>query len=420
MEGNEVLSRVLTDAGLTQGELAEAVNSYLRAKGYEGTVSDRTVRFWLTGKTRWPHPRQREALTAVFGVDAAELGFVPPAARRSPTTEPEQPVLRRTFFSAATATTAAAVAPFTTRSRVGITDIARLRSGLDGLVALDDTGGGHEALEQDALSRAGQALEMQELASSQRIRQRLFSVAADYTARAAWAALDARQLARAQPLLGRALYLAGMAQDSMVEMEVWNLYAMLARQSQDYGHAVTSGHAALATSIARRDPLFASLAHARTAVGHSLLSDRQAALRSLGYAEEALGKSDPTVRRPSWLAFYGPAELSAMTAIVLDRIGDSLEAEAASHQALSNIPEQFRRNRALATARLALAQLHQRDIQLACDTAESVFTMMSGTSIPGRMRSLLGDFYRDLITLAPKSNTTQEWGERFRLEWSRA
>jgi hypothetical protein len=97
-----------------------------------------------------------------------------------------------------------------------------------------------------------------------------------------------------------------------------------------------------------------------------------------------------------------------------------VEAEAASHQALSSIPEQFRRNRALATTRLALAQLHQRDIHLACDTAESVFTMMSGTPIPGRMRSLLGDFYRDLITLAPKSTITQEWGERFRLEWSRS
>jgi hypothetical protein len=150
------------------------------------------------------------------------------------------------------------------------------------------------------------------------------------------------------------------------------------------------------------------------------MGDRQAALRYLGHAEDALVKADPAEPRPSWIAFYGAAELTAMTAIVRDRIGDSVEAEAASHTALASIPVQFRRNRALATTRLALAQLHQRDLELACSTAESVFAMMSGTPIPGRMRSLLGDFYRDLITLAPKATITQEWGERFRVEWSRA
>ena len=73
-------------------------------------------------------------------------------------------------------------------------------------------------------------------------------------------------------------------------------------------------------------------------IGHSNLGDRQAALRSLGYAQEALGKAPPEEPRPSWIAFYGPAELCALTAIVRDRIGDPAVAEAASHQALSGIP----------------------------------------------------------------------------------
>lgn len=415
VEGNEKLAAAMREADITQGELVDALNSHLRAAGHDGTISDRTVRFWLSGKTRWPQEPQREALGALFGRDPVELGFQPRAGR---TTEPEPSVLRRSFFAVATA---AAVTPSATRpTRVGISDVARLRAGLDNLVALDDTSGGHEALEQDALTKAAQALDLQKHAASQRIRQRLFAVAAGYTARAGWAALDARRLTRVQPLLDRALYLAGMAQDSTVQMEVWNLYAMLARQTQDYTQAVDSAQAAQATSIARRDPLFASLAHARTAVGHSLMGDRQAALRYLGHAEDALVKADPLAPRPSWIAFYGAAELTAMTAIVRDRIGDPVEAEAASHTALASIPAQFRRNRALATTRLALAQLHQRDLELACATAESVFAMMSGTPIPGRMRSLLGDFYRDLITLAPKATITQEWGERFRVEWSRA
>jgi hypothetical protein len=250
--------------------------------------------------------------------------------------------------------------------------VIRLRSGLDALMALDASRGGHEGLERAALAGAAEAVEMQKRSASQRVRQRLFSIAADYTATAAWSAIDARQPDRAQQHLDRALYLAGMAKDSIVELRVWNSYAMLAHQRSLHTQAVDSGYAAQATAITRRDPLLASLAHGRTAVGHSTLGDRQAALRSLGYAQEAMAKVSFEEPRPSWVTFYGPSELTAITAIIRDRIGDSAEAEAASHQALSSIPVRFRRNRALATTRLALSQLHQRDVDQACATAATV------------------------------------------------
>ncbi|MER6153021.1 hypothetical protein [Streptomyces hirsutus] len=328
---------------------------------------------------------------------------------------------RRNFLTAATGTTAAVAVPFVGAApRVGTSDVIRLRNGLDALMELDDTQGGHEGLERAALAGAKEALEKQKLGATQRIRQRLFSVAADYTATAAWSALDARKSGHAHALLDKALYLAGMGQDPIVEMRVWNSYAMLAHQRGEHTEAVDSGQAAQSTPITKRDPFFASLAHARTAIGHSSLGDRQAALRSLGHAHEALGKAHLGEPRPSWLAFYGPAELTAMTAIVRDRIGDSAEAEAASHKALGAIPHQFRRNRALATARLALAQIHQRDIDQACATASHAFELMKGAPLPGRMRSLLGDYYRDLITLAPDAAVAQEWGDHYRAEWRRA
>ncbi|MFF1956440.1 XRE family transcriptional regulator [Streptomyces sp. NPDC058220] len=420
MEENESLNRAMQECGYTQAGLADAVNAHLRSLGHEGTVSDRTVRNWTTGKSRWPHPRQRDALEAVFGRTADEVGFSPPAGRRSPSTDPEQPVRRRNFVTAAAGTAAAVVPLVAPRpTMVGTTDVIRLRRGLDELVSLDQSRGGHGELECLALNGAEQTLDMQRRATSQRIRQRLFAVAADYTGTAAWSALDARQFDRAQVHLEKSLYLAGMAQDPVALFDVWNMYAILARQRQDFPRAVDAAYAAQATTITRRDPMFASLAHARAAIGHSNLGDKQAALRSLGYAQEALGKATPDEPRPSWIAFYGPAELSAMTAIVRDDVGDPVESEAASHKALSQIPEQFRRNRALATAQLALAQLHQRDIEQACSTADKVFDLMTGNPLPGRMRSLLGDFYRDLITLAPDAAVAREWGDRYRLEWSR-
>jgi hypothetical protein len=115
-----------------------------------------------------------------------------------------------------------------------------------------------------------------------------------------------------------------------------------------------------------------------------------------------------------------PRAPGPLTAIVRDRVGDSDQAEAASHRALASIPHQFHRNRALATARLALAQLHQRDVEQACTTASTAVDLVKGQPVPGRMRSLLGDFYRDLITTALTTSVAQEWGDRFRSEWSRA
>lgn len=419
MEENAILIAAMRQTGLKQTELAEAVNGILCARGYDGTVSDRTVRNWLTGKTRWPHPRQREALQAVFGCTAEELGFRPPAARR-PTTEPESSVRRRNFFTATGGTAVAVMVPDSRPARVGTSDVIRLRNGLDALMALDAAQGGHEGLERAALAGADDSLAKVEQAASQRIRQRLYSVAANYTATAAWAAIDGRQLDRAQARLDRALYLAGMAKDPVVELRVWNSYAMLAHQRDRFTDAVDAGYAAQATAITRRDPFYLSLAHARTAVGHATVGDRQATIRSLGYAEEALSRATEDETRPSWVSFYGTAELMAMTAIARDRIGDSAEAEAASHKALGGIPKHFKRNRALATARLALCQVHQRDVDQGCTSASEVFELMSGNPLPGRMRSLLGDFYRDLITLAPDALVAREWGDRYRSEWSRA
>ncbi|MDH6123457.1 XRE family transcriptional regulator [Kitasatospora sp. GP82] len=419
MGDNVALRARMADLDLKQAELVRLMNDEIqRLTGKLGTVSERTIHNLLAGVTRWPQSKTRAALTAVFGCTAEELGFTPPGANRPE--PPEVPVRRRTFLtSGPTAAAAVAVPLLVSRATVGASDVHRLRAGLETLDALDDHQGGHAALERAALAGARQVLDVQQKGSaSERVRRRLFGVAADYTAVAAWSCIDAHELDRAQQHLDHCMTLAGLAQDPTAQFRVWNSIAMLAHQRHRHGEAVAAAHAAQATGITRRDPLFASLGHARTAVGHANRGDRQAALRSIGNAAEALTKTQATLR-PSWVAFYGPAELHALTAIVRDRLGDPEGAEGASHRALAEIPQQFRRNRALAMARLALAQLHQRDVDQATASASSVFDLMAGAPIPGRLRTRLGDFQRDLFTLAPNSATAREWADRFRSEWSR-
>ncbi|MGA4980145.1 XRE family transcriptional regulator [Streptomyces cinereoruber] len=418
---NEAFIDWMKTDGWTALELARALNAVIRRvtqkTSARGELSEVTVRKWRSGETTWPQAKARMALEQVSGRTAADLGFLPPD-RRKTRTAPEDPLLRRTFLVAAPAA-AGATALSGAAPSVGSGDVLRLRQQLDTVNALDDQRGGHDRLEKAALAGAAEAVALQERAATQHTRKKLFALAADYTATAAWSCVDARELPRARTHLDRALYLAGLAQDPATALRVWNSMSMLAYQQGNHAEALAAGQAARTTAITRRDPLYASLAHARTAIAHAYLGEHHAALRSLDLATTSLGKADADVPRPSWISFHGPAELFALTAVVRDRIGDAPGAEAASFRALAALPAAFRRNRALATARLALAQLHQGDIEQATATTEHVFTEMRGAPLPGRIRALLGDFHRDLITLAPTATTVLDWTDRYRAEWSR-
>ncbi|MEV8590934.1 XRE family transcriptional regulator [Streptomyces sp. NPDC051180] len=417
---NEAFIAWMAKNGWTALELATALNTVIRdvtqKTSTHGALTEGTVRKWRAGETTWPQSKARMALEQVSGRSAADLGFTPPDRRKS-RAAPEDPLLRRTFITAASA--AGAVVLSGAAPSVGSGDVLRLRQQLDTVNALDDQRGGHDRVEKAALAGAQEAVALQERAATQRTRQKLFALAADFTATAAWSCVDARERARARQYLDRALYLAGLAQDPSLTLRVWNSMSMLAHQQGDHAEALAAGQAAKATSITRRDPLYASLAHARTAIAHAHLNEGSSALRALGLAAASLDKADLDAPRPSWIAFYGAAELFALTAIVRDRLGNAADAEAASFQALAVLPDTFRRNRALATVRLSLAQLHQGDIEQATVTTAKVFDEMRGAPLPGRMRSLLGEFHRDLITLAPGSAIALDWADRYRTEWSR-
>jgi hypothetical protein len=400
----------MTELKLTRSELARLLNEELgRFTGKLGTTSERTVQKWLSGISKWPQGRIRVALTNVLERTPKQLGFIAPGVAPPP----EEPVRRRSFIAIGTAAALPPIPSLAAPKMVGRSDVARLRGELNDLVALDYRLGGHTALEAAALAGAAEALRLKRMNTSQAVGRQLLSLTADFTATAAFSAIDARRFDRAHELLKDTLTYAGLAQDSTAQLRVYNNLAVVAFQQRQWQDSIAAAQAAHALGVARRDPLVASLAHARAAIGHAAVSDRQAALRYLWHAHDALTRAEE-VPRPSWLDFYGRAELHALSAVVHQRLGFAEQAEGAAHQALASIPVGYRRNRASATAWLALAQLGQGEIEQACATALTVRPLMGDDELPPRLLSLLGDFHRDLITVAPNSTATREWTDRIR------
>ncbi|QKW22274.1 helix-turn-helix transcriptional regulator [Kitasatospora sp. NA04385] len=412
MGDNTDLRDLMKERGLNRPGLASLVNKELAKMGCPGTVSVRTIANWLSGKTQWPQGRIQVALFRALGRTPEQLGFIPPPGAVACHAPPEEPVHRRNFLVASATLPLAASTPSRT---VGHSDVDRLRASLDTLTALDDHRGGHGSLESASLAGAEQALELQRNAVGESVQKRLYGLAAEYTATAAFSSIDSRQFDRAEQLLDRTLRLAGLGRDHATMFRAYNLLAMIGYHRNSPSGSLVAAQAAQATQATRRDPFLASLGHARTAIALSAAGDRQAALRSLGYANESLHRADERPR-PGWTTFYGSAELEALSAVVHQQLGDSPGSERSSHRAIAGIPPQFRRNRSLATARLALAQLGQNDLDQACKTASQVYTLMGTDPLPPRLRSLLGDFHRGLITLAPDAAVTQEWTDRVRAQ----
>jgi tetratricopeptide (TPR) repeat protein len=420
MEANQALKHHIADLGLTQTELAHRLNQAIEdLTGRYGTVSERTIQYWTSGRHRSPHPKQGHALTAVFECTLEELGFHPPSHVRHNPAPQEDPVRRRAFLtSTATAVAGAAMPPLTAKPSVGSVDVIQMRQQLDALVSVDDQRGGSRALERAAAAGAGEVLELLKRSTTERTRQRLYSVAADFTVRAAFACIDSFALDKTQGYLDRAAAFAGLAQDSVAELSVWKVRSMLATYEHKPNDAVAAAQAGRRSTAARRDPFLASLISVAAASGYASLNDRQASLRHLDKARDQLAQA-PDEQRPAWTTFFGLGQVEVHAAEIYEHFQKPEEAESAAFRALSMTPSSFRRNRASISLYLAKAQLSQGEVEQACLSAHQTVDLMEGDPLPGRMRTRLGEFHRSLIAASIRTPESDEWVQRATLEWSR-
>lgn len=394
------------------GELTSLINAAIHdLTGRYGTVHERHIRKLLSGEHRSPNARLSKALERVTDRTAAELGFVPRGNKHSRTTpQPEDdPVYRRAFLTAATAAGAALTAPSTKQRRLGSADVERMNAKLAAVVSLDDKHGGTRELQRHAATLADETLSLQNThIASSRIRSELYGVAAEFTASAMWAAIDGLRLTEAETYLNQAVTLAGLANDRAVFFRVWGYAGIMYRRLGRPADAVAASEAARATSVTRSDPMYASLVLARLATYHADMGDERSARRAMGLAQTSFDRADPARHRPPWMDFMDQAELDSLATTSYLRLGRWEDAESHAHRCLAVLRPELQRNRALAYAKLALAQLGQFEIESAVAAAQSI---PSGLAKHARTGEYLNDFTRRLTTVTPRSSETNAWLE---------
>jgi tetratricopeptide (TPR) repeat protein len=295
--------------------------------------------------------------------------------------------------------------------------VARLQARFAEVIASDHRHGGVVDVEQQATALADEALNLQNAGSStQRVRSALYATAAGFRSSAMWAAIDGRRYDDAQRHMREAQALAEMSGDQAIKFRIWSHAGSMYRHIGRPADALAANNVARNLHITRRDPLFASLGLARQGAIHGVAQERSAARRAFGQAQEAMLRAAPGEDRPVWLlAFYDEAELNSLALSAYLSLGDHETAEAHAHRCLAGLRPHMHRSRAIATARLAHAQLAQGDAEAATATAMTV-PAKAATQHP-RVSRMLKEFGAALRATAPGSPTAQTWTEHTRDAW---
>lgn len=198
-----------------------------------------------------------------------------------------------------------------------------------------------------------------------------------------------------------------MSGDVTIQFRIWSHAGSLYRHLGRPIDALAANDVARGLSITRRDPLFASLGHARHAAILGLTHDAVAVERAIGQAQSAYGRADLGERRPTWMtAFFDQAEIESLALTAHLALGNYEQAEAHAHRGIALLRPHMVRSHAIATSRLAHAQLGQSDLEPAVVTASGV-----PVAHP-RVARMLDDFGAKLRTAAPNSRAARSWDEQ--------
>ncbi|SHN19279.1 hypothetical protein [Cryptosporangium aurantiacum] len=416
---NARLAARMADLGLTREGLAREVNRVVAGtrSPIAAVATERWVYLLLSGRTRWPRAHYRAALEEIFGCTALDLGFIPPlgkpgACRRVPTRSKEVDVDRRRFLYLAGALGAATVTlpDVRTGARIGLADLERLRAPLHELCVFDQQHGAANLV--GAATQAGALVSdvLRHGTMSGRVRRSAYTLQGEYMTAAAWFSLDSDNLPSAGRYLDRALTVAAMAQDPLLQGDIWNLMAYRASEAGNWNEVLTIAQAGLASTGARREPRIAAIMHGWAAKSYAAQGYQGWSTRAIGRAHDAVNK----VTQPpaaEWLTFVDHSEVDAFASNAARRMGRYREADDLAQRAALATPPGRDRNRISRTLMSVQARLGLGEVDGAAEAAETPLQKLPALR-SDRLLRRMHDVRKEFAAWREVSSA-RDWVDRF-------
>jgi hypothetical protein len=372
------LEQLIAEGSYTWHELAERFAERARLREDRVSVSWRQLQRIAAGEIMRPRPAVARVLADMFGHPVEEL-LGPPSTAKEPVTVGDVVALnadvQRRAFLASVAAASMGVATSDPLSRlldglgtdvprrVGTSEVAAVEAAADAYMGFDLARSGELAavMARDALRWSTELLGME---MTEPTRERLSSAVALLADRLGWSIYDSGAAGDASRMLTFALNHAARGADRDLRAHVM---LDLSTVTTDAGHprdGVEILRAALGDeriSAAERANLHAVCARHCAAAGQ-----RDAGLRHVSLAEEALGHADD-MSGPEWARriTYGPGHHDSAVGLALFALGDTRRTRQRLTSALANLDGGRTRTGLRCRIRLAVLDLQEGETHAA-------------------------------------------------------
>jgi tetratricopeptide (TPR) repeat protein len=206
-------------------------------------------------------------------------------------------------------------------------------------------------------------------------------VAASTAEHAGWLAFDAGHADEARHWWLEALHFADLAESNdarVTALASMALQACTSANPSEGREAIDLMGVAKRSASATMTPRLASLISAREAIGHAKEGDRHMAAKAMLNAERFLGNGTAEDDEPTWLHFWGPADLYCHKARAYLMLGEPKDAERAASAARTDCDEAtYPRNHTIYSALRARALIEDGRVDEAIAAATPVVARVS-------------------------------------------
>ncbi|MET7776884.1 hypothetical protein ABZU94_11940 [Streptomyces mirabilis] len=249
--------------------------------------------------------------------------------------------------------------------RVGLGDVAAIKTTADMFAELDDRFGGDHARHAAIQYLSTEVAPLLRGQYTEQVGRALLSTVAEATLLAGWMSYDACRHGLAQRYFLQALRLAQDANDRRLAGSILSAMSHQATFLGRYTQAATLARAALMGISPVATPTLRAQFHAMEARALARTGDVRACEAALSAATRAL-ESRNTDDEPEWISYFDEAELAAEAAHCFRDVNSARQAVAHAENAMSG---SHVRSDFFATMVLADAHLRAGDIEEACRVA---------------------------------------------------